>query len=76
MARSSLLRPSAEASPFPRHRTKTPRECPGGRRGRPKRPDAVNQAGLAARKRWVGTVRGAVPAQNEPKVIVGEQKHL
>ena len=57
----------AEASPFPRHRTKTPRECPGGRRGRPKRPGTVIQAGLAARKRRVGAVRGAVPAQNEPK---------
>ena len=66
----------AEASPFPRHCTKTPRECPGGRRGRPKRPGTAIQAGLAARKRRVGAVRGAVPAQNEPKVIVGEQKHL
>ena len=64
----------AEASPFPRHCTKTPRECPGGRRGRPKRPGTAIQAGLAARKRRVGAVRGAVPAQNEPKVIVGEQK--
>ena len=57
----------AEASPFPRQRTKTPRECPGGRRGRPKRPGRRDQAGLAARKRRVGAVRGAVPAQNEPK---------
>ena len=35
----------AEASPFPRQRTKTPRECPGGRRGRPKRPGAVIRPG-------------------------------
>ena len=35
----------AEASPFPRHCTKTPRECPGGRRGRPKRPGAVIRPG-------------------------------
>ena len=38
----------AEASPFPRHRTKTPRKCPGGRRGRrgrPQRPGAVIRPG-------------------------------
>ena len=60
----------AEASPFPRHRTKTPRECPGGG-GDDRASGRRDQAGLAARKRRVGAVRGAVrgavPAQNEPK---------
>ena len=38
----------AAASPFPMHRTKTPRECPGGRRGRPTEASGRrDQAGLA-----------------------------
>ena len=43
----------AEASPFPRHRTKTPRECPGGRRGRPKRP-GTRDSGRAGRPKEAG----------------------
>ena len=62
----------AEASPFPRHCTKTPRECPGGRRGRPKRPGAVIRPGwLPERGGWALS-----PRKMNRKVIVGEQKHL
>ena len=65
----------AEASPFPRHRTKTPRECPGGG-GDDRASGRRDQAGLAARKRRVGAVRGAVPRKTNRKVIVREQKRL
>ena len=45
----------SEASPFPRHATKTLRECPGeGRWDGSKRPGTVDQAGLAARKKARG----------------------
>ena len=66
------------ASPFPRHRTKTPRECSGGAgeapegKDRPRRRD--HQAGLAAPKEAGGHCPGAVPAQIDPKGIVREHK--
>ena len=73
---SSLLRPIAEASPFPRHCTKTPRECPGGRRGRPKRPGAVIRPGWPP-ERGGWALSGALsPRKTNRKVIVREQKHL
>ena len=63
-----------EASPFPRHGTKTPRECPAGRRrGQTEALRRRGQAGLAARKEAGG---GAVPAQDAPKRSVREQKSL
>ena len=57
----------AEASPFPRHRTKTPRECPGGRRGRPKR-SGHRDSGRAGRpKEAGGRCPGRCPRANAPK---------
>ena len=63
---SSLLRPSQRHLPSQGTVPKTPRECPGGG-GDDRASGRRDQAGLAARKRRVGAVRGAVPAQNEPK---------
>ena len=69
----------AEASPFPRHRTKTPRKCPGGRRGRrgrPQRPGAVIRPGWPP-ERGGWALSGALsPRKTHRKVIVREQKHL
>ena len=55
----------AGASPFPRHRSKTPRECPGGcPEGTDRAPRRRDQVGLAARKPAGGN---AVPTQGAPK---------
>ena len=57
----------AKPSAFPRHRTKTPRECPGGRRK-----DRSAQAPRPSGPGWLperGRV-GAVPAQIDPKGMV------
>ena len=63
---SSLLRPSQRHLPsqgtVPKRRANVQ-----GAEGTTEASGRRDQAGLAARKRRVGAVRGAVPAQNEPK---------
>ena len=57
----------AEASPFPRQLYQNAARMSRGAEGTTEASGRRDQAGLAARKRRVGAVRGAVPAQNEPK---------
>ena len=73
---SSLLRPSQRHLPSQGIVPKRRANVQGGGGDDRSGPGTVIQAGLAARKRRVGAVRGAVPAQTHQKVIVGEQKHL
>ena len=72
-----------EASPFPRHRTKTPRECPGGGAGeapegeRPKRPGAaIIRPGWLPEKRRMGTVRALSPRKSTRKGSSASTKRL
>ena len=66
----------AEASPFPKALYQNAARMSRGAEGTTEASGRRDQAGLAARKRRVGAVRGAVPRKTNRKVIVREQKHL
>ncbi len=66
------------ASPFPRHRSKTPRECPGERAGedRPERAGAVITSGGCPKRGGWRRWPDAVPAQTHQRGSVRRSKPL
>ena len=70
----------AEASAIPRHRTKTPRECPGGAAEETdplgQRPGTVTRPGWRSEQARKGAVRLLSPRKANRKGTVREQKSL